>query len=157
LANEVRNKFDSSTAFTITLDALATTTLGLGAVGRQSTLITNGSPGDMNCKIVAQIVQGTNPAGSKQAVLYYLKGDGHGTPYRTDGAGSSDAGITLFTADILDSQGNKASPSTGEIIRLEAIIRNVDVEFGIAVAHNTGVNLGVGSYVRYQLFTPEIQ
>lgn len=155
--NLVRNNVEAAAAFTITLSGLATTTLGLGAVGRQATLIANASPAKMNCKITANIVQGTSPTGSRQAVLYYLKGDGHGTPYTTDGAGASDAGITLFTADILDSQGNKAAPSTGEIIRLEAVIKDVDILFGIAIAHSTGVNLGAGSFVHYQLYTPEIQ
>ena len=78
-------------------------------------------------------------------------------PYATDGAGAADAGITLFNASILATQGNKASPATGEIIRLEADIPNVDINFGVAIAHDTGVNLGAGSYIRYQLYTPEIQ
>lgn len=156
--NLVRNRFDGALSFTITLTGLATSvTLGLGAVGRQSTLIANASPSKMNCKIIAEIVQGINPTGSKQAVLYYLKGDGHGTPYFTDGAGVSDAGITLFKANILDSQGNKAAPSTGEIIGFETTIIGVDKLFGVAVAHNTGVNLGAGSFIHYDLYTPEIQ
>ena len=155
--NLVRNNIDASTNFVITLDALASTILGLGAVGRQGTVISTPSPARMNCKIVANIVQGANPTGNRQAVIYYLKGDGHATPYATDGAGLGDAAITLFTASILAVQGNKAAPSTGEIIRLEAVIRDVDVVFGVAFAHDTGVNLGVGSYIRYQLFTPEIQ
>lgn len=158
MANEVKNRFNPTLAFTITLTGLASSaTLGLGAIGQQTTLVENASPSKMNCNITAEIVQGINPTGSRQAVLYYLKDDGFTPPYRTDGAGLTDAGITLFTADILDSQGNKASPSTGEIIRLEAVIKDVDILFGIAIAHNTGVNLGAGSFVHYQLYTPEIQ
>lgn len=155
--NRILDKFGASTAFTITLAALATSTAG---VGRQSTMVDNSGTKEQWARIFVKITQGTNPTSNKGAYVYLLLGDGHATPHRTDGAGADDAGITVLNASPIMTLRNDTSAATGEIMYGEALVRIAAPSFGIAIVHDTGVNLdsdAADHWARYILLGPDVQ
>lgn len=153
--SEMQAKYDTSTAFTITLNALASSTVG---VGRQSTLVSFGTPSDMWLQIYLKITQGIGPTSNRSVFLHWIFDDDQGTDHRSDGAGASDAAITILNAPILGAWTNDSSADDNEIIYGEARIHLPGATGGVAVVHNTGVNLaGSGNWCRYRLITPENQ
>lgn len=157
MANEINDKFGASTAFTITLASLATSTTG---VGRQTTLIDNTTVRAGRALVFAKIKLGTSPTGNNQVDLYLVRGDGNATPHRTDGAGASDAALTVLNAPLIGSLMDKASPATGDVLYGEFLVEGLGPEWGIAVVHNTGVNLDsteANHWVRYVTITDEVQ
>ena len=157
MANEIKDKFGASTALTITLASLASSVVG---VGRQSTIIDNTSLRYQDLKLYVKIKQGTSPTGNKGVQVYLISVDNHGTPHRSDGAGASDAGLTVLNADLIGVLVNKASPSTGDVLYGEFLIRRPGPKWGIAIVHDTVVNLdstGSNHWVRYIGLNPELQ
>lgn len=158
MANKILDLFGASTAFTITVASLASSVAG---VGRQSDMIDNSTAREMMVRIWAKIKQGTSPTSSRTVSLYLLTGDGHATPHRTEGAGASDAGITLANAPIIGVMRNKGSgAATGDLVYGEFTVRIAAPQWGIAIVHDTGVNLdstGGNHWLRYTVFSPEVQ
>ncbi len=158
MANKILDLFQSSTAFTITIASLASSAVG---VGRQSDMIDNSSGREQLARIWCKIKQGTSPTSARTVSLYLLTGDAHGTPHRTDGAGASDAGITLQNAPIIGVMRNKGSgAATGDLVYGEFLIRIAAPSWGIALVHDTGVNLdstGGNHWLRYSYVSPEVQ
>lgn len=159
MANKVLDLFQASTAFTITLDSLASS--GTGG-GRQSTLIDNSSAREIEARIFVKLTQGTSPTANRGAYIYLITGDNiaSGTKHRTDGAGATDAAITIQNAPLIGTMRNKASPATGDILYGEFLVRIAAPEWGIVVAHDTGVALNTTAgnhWARYVLISPEIQ
>lgn len=148
---QVNDEFETSTAMTITLASLATSSTGL--TGRQSTILQN-TDGYPWVRLWIKLTQGTGPTSARGAYIYLLTGDG---TYRTDGAGASDAAITVLNAQLVATGRNKASgAANGDIIYKECAVRLMAPEWGIAIAHDTGVNLDSTAgnhYVRYQYIT----
>lgn len=142
-------KYGASTAFTITLASLASSTSG---VGRQTSMVDNSTTRFRAVRVYGKFTLGTTPTGNKGVYLYALFGDANGTPHRTDGAGASDAALTVLNAPLLKVGRDKASPSTGDIVYVEGIITDPGPEFGVCVVHDTAVNLssnGAFSWLRY--------
>lgn len=135
MANEIKEKFSASSGFTITLASLATSTVG---VGRQSTLIDNSTTRYNKIIVYLKVKQGTSPTGSRFVYVYGIRGDG---TIRDDSAGASDAAFTRLNVVELGTLGNKASPSTGDVLSGSFVFMNPGPEWGIAVVHDTGVNL----------------
>lgn len=158
MANKILDLFGASTAFTITLASLASSTAG---VGRQSDMIDNSTAREQLVRIWAKIKQGTSPTSARTVSLYLLTGDAHGTPHRTDGAGASDAGITLLNAPLIGVIRNKASgAATGDNMYGEFLVRIAAPSWGIALVHDTAVNLdstGGNHWLRYSYISPEVQ
>lgn len=158
MANKILDLFGSSTAFTITLASLATSAVG---VGRQSDMIDNSSSREQLARIWCKIKQGTSPTSARTVSLYLLTGDANGTPHRTDGAGASDAGITLQNAPLIGVMRNKGSgAATGDLVYGEFLVRIAAPSWGIALVHDTGVNLdstGGNHWLRYSYISPEVQ
>ena len=126
-------------ALTITLASLAASTAG---VGRQSTLVNNSS------KYPAALVAiktklGTSPtAGTVQ--VYLIRTDDSTPTIADDGAGLSDAALTVVGAQFLGTLPTKASPSTGDV--LQAVFDTAPCGplcgyWGIAIVNSTGVAL----------------
>ena len=96
MANEIRTKPITKDTFTLTLASLA------DGSGRQSTMENNSSnfPAVL---IYLEIVSGAAaPTLGTVYEIYLLRGDDASTStYRTDGAGASDAAITLSNAPLL--------------------------------------------------------
>ena len=155
MANEIKTKLGTSTTGTITLASLATSTAG---VGRQSTMIDNSTDLFKEINVYMHVTTGTSPTANRAIKLYLIKGDGNATPYRTDEAGASDAGLTVITATLL--AGATTTSTSDFTYTLEAVIENPGDEWGVAVVHDTGVNLNSTAGNHFFHWTgqlPEIQ
>lgn len=135
MANEIREKFSASAGFTITLASLASSTSG---AGRQSTLVDNSTTRYTKIVVYVKVKQGSSPTGNRGVYVYGIRSDG---TLRSDGAGASDAAITVLNSPLLGTLTNKASPSTGDVLYGEFVFYDPGPEWGIAIVHDTGVNL----------------
>lgn len=152
MPNEIKSKLGSSAGLTITLASLASSTAG---VGRQSTLIDNSTNLYKKVHIYGKITTGTSPTANRSIYVYAIKGDG---TIRTDGAGASDAALTVVNAQLIaamvtDSTSDKA-------YYFDCVLEDPGSEWGIAVVHDTGVNLnatGGNHDINYVGQLPEVQ
>lgn len=155
---EIKDKFSTSAALTITLASLASSTSG---VGRQSTLVDNSTTRYQDLLVYVKLTQGTTPTGSKAAYAYLIRSDKDATtPHRTDGAGASDAAWTALNARLVGVLRNKTSPATGDVLYGEFAISAPGPEWGIAIVHDTGVALNATAgnhWVRWIGRNPESQ
>lgn len=152
MANEIKAKHGSSTALTITLASLASST---SYVGQQSTLVDNSNNGQI-IRIYYKVTTGTSPTTAKTIQFYLITGDI--SNIRTDGAGASDAAITIVGAPMVGCVLTDAT--SDKTYQGSFLIRNPGMEWGIAVVHDTGVNLnstGSNHSIRYVIENPEIQ
>ncbi len=134
--SDILAQHGASTAMTITLASLATSTVG---VGRQSTMISNTDNAQM-VRVFFKVTLGTSPTTNKSIQFYLLNGDDPSSSnIRTDAADASDAGITIYTAPLVFII--QTDSTTGRIYRGSFLIRNPGPEWGIAVVHDTAVNL----------------
>jgi hypothetical protein len=154
MPSEIKDKFGSSTAFTITLASLA------NGSARQSTIVDNTTDRFSRVIVYTKIKQGTSPTGNKTVTAYLLRDDNNGTNHRTDGAGASDAVITILNATLIGIMNNKSSPTTGDVLYGEFIIDNPGPKWGIAIQNDTGVSLdstGSNHWARFVGINPEAQ
>lgn len=156
MANEIKAKYSGTpaTAMTITLASLASSTAG---VGRQTTLISNTTARYQSVEVFVQIKLGTSPTGNKFVYVYGIRGDG---TTRSDGAGATDAAITVLSSELLAAMPDKASPSTGDVLIGVFWFENPGPEWGVAIVHDTGVNLdstGGNHVIGYIGHNPEVQ
>lgn len=154
MPSEIKDKFGSSTAFTITLASLA------NGSARQSTIVDNTTDRFSRVIVYTKIKQGTSPTGNKTVTAYLIRDDNNGTNHRTDAAGASDAAITILNAPLIGILNNKSSPSTGDVLYGEFIIDNPGPKWGIVIQNDTGVNLdstGSNHWARFVGINPEAQ
>lgn len=157
MANAILDKYSAAAALTITLASLGSSGVG---VGRQSTIVDNSVTRYQRIEFYAKIMLGTSPTGNTAVYVYAIRGDQHGTPYRTDGAGASDAGLTVINARIVGAARVKASPATGDIMYVEGAILVPGPEWGLAVVQDTGVALdatGGNHFIHWIGVNPEVQ
>ena len=155
MPNEVKELFSSVSNFTITLASLASSTAG---VGRQSTMIDNTTTRAGRVFVFVKIKQGTSPTSARGVYIYGIRGD---ATNRDDAAGASDAALTVLNCPLIGVLANKASgAATGDVVQGWFVFDNPGREFGIAIVHDTGVNLdsteGNHAY-KYMLDNPEVQ
>lgn len=157
MANKINRKiFLPSTAFVITIAGLASSVVG---VGQQSDIVDNTVLLADLLELYVKIRLGTSPTAGEVEV-YLIADDNHATNHRSDGAGPSNAGITILNAPFVGSISTKASPSTGDDIYGEFKVLNPPPKFGIALVHNTVVTLDAtleDHWARYVLRGPEVQ
>ena len=155
MANEIKQKLGTSSTGTITLASLATSTTN---VGRQSTMIDNSTVLAQKVQIYVKVTTGTSPTADKSIKMYLIKGDGNGTAYRTDGAGASDAALTVANAQLIAAAATSSASDTAYY--LEATVISPGDEWGIQITHDTAVNLnstGSNHFFHYTEELPEIQ
>lgn len=158
--SEIKDLFQASTAMTITVASLATSTTG---VGRQSTLIDNTTVRASEALIYCKITVGTTPTANKPIYVYLLRGDDPASSnYRTDGAGATDAGLTIINAQLLGTI--MCTAATSDVAyRGDFSTRSLGPlgkEWGIGIVHETAVNLNATAgnhFVRYVTLNPEAQ
>jgi hypothetical protein len=129
----LRPKFSASADLTITLANLASSTAG---VGRQATLVDNSVTRYDIIHLYGKTTTGTSPTTGKGIRIYAIKGNG---TLRTDGAGASDAAFTRVSAVLIKQIGTDAT--SDKTYTWEAVIANPGPEWGVAVVHDTAVNL----------------
>lgn len=157
MANEIKDLFGSSTALTITLASLASSTAG---VGRQSDIVDNTTNRYQDLLLYVKITQGTSLTGSKSVYVYLLRDDANASAHISDGAGVSDAALTVLNARLVGVMKNKASPTNGDVLYGEFLIHRPGPKWGIAIVHDTGANLDSTAgnhWARYVGINPEVQ
>lgn len=156
MANAILDKFGSPTALTITLASLASSTSG---VGRQSTLVDNSTNRYQAVMLYVKIKQGTSPTSSKGVYIYLLRDDG-AAGVTTDGAGASDAAITVLNAQLIGFLANKSSAATGDVVQDAFLIERPGPKWGVAIVHDTVAALdatGGNHTVEFVGMNPEVQ
>lgn len=139
--------FSSATSITITLNSLANSSSG---VGRQSTIIDNTSNKYLSAIVYIKFTVGTSPTANTPIYVYLLRDDGV-TTLRTDGAGATDAGLTVVNAPLLGVINCPATTSDtayyGEFDT--SALGPLGPKWGIAIVNNTGVtsNATAGNFV----------
>ena len=136
MPSRIHAQHGASTAMTITLASLASSTAG---VGKQTTLVSNDDDAQM-VRVYFKVTTGTTPTANKSIQFYLITGDDPSSSnIRTDNAGASDAGITILSARLVNVvQTNSTSNTT---YRDSFLIRNPGREWGIAIVHDTVANL----------------
>ncbi len=158
--NEILDKFSASAAMTaITIASLTSSTAG---VGRQSTIEDNTTTRYQDLLIYVKITQGTSITGNRAVYVYLIRSDdiASGTIHRSDGAGTTDAGLTILNAPLIGAMANKASPSNGDVLYGEFLVHRPGPKWGIAIVHDTVATLnatGSNHWVRWVGLDPEIQ
>lgn len=122
-------------ALTISLASLASSTAG---VGRQSTMVDNSTTKYDGTLLNVLIKLGTSPTANKSVYVYLIRGDGTN---RTDGAGASDALLTIVNATPIGVMTTGTAPGTGTNLRKTFAIDQLGKEWGIAIVHDSAVNL----------------
>jgi hypothetical protein len=156
MANEVQLKLDTKATFTITLASLA------AGNGRQSTMISNSNQRPGALVYVKIRTGGVAPNAGETVDVYLLRGnDAASSNYRSDGAGASDAAISILNAHILGQivvTANTATDFYGEWDT--AALGPLGSEWGIAVVNNTSQALDATEanfYKGYVSYVPEVQ
>jgi hypothetical protein len=157
VANEIKTKNIAKATFTITLASLA------NGSARQSTLVDNSSNDYPAALIFLKIKSGgTAPTAGKVYEVYLIRGnDPSSSDYRSDGAGASDAAITienavLLGAIVVTNTANKVF--YGEFDT--AFCGPLGPEWGIAIKNNSGQALHGTEGDHYKgsaYYVPEVQ
>ena len=156
MASEIRTKPIAKATFTLTLASLA------NAAARQSTMIANSN--NMPAAIVTLKIKsgGVAPTVGTVYEVYLLRGDdAASSTYRSDGAGASDAAITIENAQLLGSivvTATAAKNFYGDFDTLP--LGPLGPEWGIAVKNATGQSLDSteGNHLKgYVYYVPEAQ
>lgn len=155
MANEIKDKFGTSTALTITLASLGNNS------ARQSTIVDNTTARYQDVLVYVKIKLGTSPTGNTAVNVYVIRDDNDATtPHRSDGAGSSDASMTILNARPIGALRTKSSPATGDVLYGEFVVSRPGPKWGIAVENKTGVALdatGSNHWARYVGLNAEVQ
>lgn len=156
MANEIKDKFAASAALTITLTSLA------DAAGRQSTLVDNSSNRYQDLLVYVKIKNGSSAPTANSVVEVHLIRDDKdgGTEHVSDGAGASDAALTVLNAQLIGVIRNKSSPSAGDVIYGEFFVQRPGPKWGVVIVNRTGQTLdstGSNHWVRYVGCNPEVQ
>ncbi len=153
MANEIKDKFGSSTAFTITLASLA------DGSGRQSTIVDNSANRYQDVLIYVRIKTQSGASGDSTVAVHLVRDDNNASNHRSDGAGASDAALTVVNAPLV---GVVKVRSAGGVQTEygEFLIHRVGPKWGIAIVNNTGAALdstGSNHWARYVGLNPEVQ
>lgn len=153
MANEIKTKNIASAGFTITLASLA------DGSARQSTILDN-STNDYPAALVYLKLKsnGSAPTAGKVYEIYLLRSD---ATIREDGAGTTDAAITIENATLIGTIVVTASTNKLFYGIFDTLCAGVlGPEWGIAIKNNSGQALhateGDMDY-NYVYYVPEVQ
>lgn len=133
----LKDNFGAIGTATITIAALASSTVG---VGRQSDLIDNTTNLYSGAIIGAQITAGSVTTANQLISLYLIRSDNGGGPIADDAAGTGDAGWTQNNAPLL---GNILVPAVGTAVQYKAVfdtsaLGHLGPKWGIGIVNSTG-------------------
>lgn len=156
MASEIKDKYSAAVPLTITIAAVASSTV---AAGQQGDMIDNTTTRYQRIKVYGQFKLGTSPAAGS-IYLYVIRGDKYATPYRTDGAGASAAALTFLNAQPIGVGRTKGSPASGDLVFIEGEIVAPGPEWTVGFSHDTTAALEAtaGNHFLHWLgLDPEIQ
>jgi len=153
MANEINTKNIAVAAFTLTLASLA------NGSARQSTLLDNSTTDYPAALIYLRIKSGAAaPTAGNVYEIYLIRGDG---TVRDDGAGATDAAITIENAPLLGTIVVTASTAKNFYGVFDtAPLGPLGPEWGIAVKNASGNALSTTEadhYYKYGYYVPEIR
>lgn len=158
MANEIKSLYGATTSMTITLASLASSTAG---VGRQSDIVDNTTTRYSALLIFVQVKLGTSPTSNRGVYVHLIRGDNDGgSTIRSDGAGTSDAALTVLNAQQIGGLQDSSSASTGDVLTGEFLVLEPGPQWGIAIHQDTGVAFnatGSNFIVKYIGINPEVQ
>ena len=125
-------KRSAPAALTITLASLAS------GSARQASIVDNSTTRYQRIYLAAKLKLGTSPTANTLVSLYLIRSDGTIT---TDGAGSSDAAITLKNAQTLGTLSTGGSPATSDTLTDVFVVENPGPQWTVAVLNSTGAAL----------------
>lgn len=144
----ITDKYASTSTLTITLASLASSSAG---VGRQSTLVDNTTNLFTSAQISVKITVGTTPVLNSLISVYLLRSDNSGTPVSDDGAGASDAGLSVINAPLLGTIVVNSVTSNLSYYGVfdTKFLGSLGPKWGIAVVNNSGValNATAGNFI----------
>lgn len=148
----VKDSFAAVANFTITLASLANSTSG---AGRQSTIIDNTSNLYTSAQVSLKITVGTTPTANSLIYVYLIRSNNDTTAIIDDGAGASDAALTVVNAPLLGTILCSAATSNTAYYGVfdTKALGSLGPKWGIAVVNSTGVALNatggnhVASYI----------
>jgi hypothetical protein len=156
MANEIKALFGTTAQLTLTAASLASSAT---LVGRQSTLVDNTTTRWQKIHLYCRVTTGTSPTASRGIYVFLLKADKFTTPnVSTDNAGATDAAITIVGAQQI--AGVVCDATSDKAYRFDCIISNPGPAWGIALSHETAVNLNAtaGNHAFWWLGeNPEVQ
>lgn len=156
MANEIRTKMITKATFTCTIASLA------NGNARQSDMIAN-SNNYPAALVFFKIKSGAAaPTAGASYDIYLLRGnDSASSDFRTDGAGASDAAITIQNAKLLGSIFATADAATNFYGSFDTSQYGpLGSEWGIAVKNSSGQALDStegNHYKGYRYYVPEVQ
>jgi hypothetical protein len=131
----ILSQFGSATGITITLGSLAS------GSARQGTIVDNTGTKFPRVLLAASVKLGTSPTANTLVSLYLLRDDTGSGPIRTDGAGASDAAITVLNAQLIGTLRSGGSPSTGDVLSDVFAVDEPGPKWTVAALNGTGVAL----------------
>jgi hypothetical protein len=156
MANEIKALFGTTAQLTLTAASLASSA---ALVGRQSTLVDNTTTRWQKIHLYCRVTTGTSPTTQRGIYVFLLKADKFTSPnVSTDNAGATDAAISIFAAQQI--AGALCDATSDRAYRFDCVISNPGPAWGIALAHETGVNLNAtaGNHAFWWLGeNPEVQ
>lgn len=153
MANEIKAKFGTPTAMTITLAELASST---SRIGLHTDIVDNSSVRAQIIHLYVGITVGTNPTANKNIYIHLIKSDG---TLRTDSAAATTGAWSQTNARLIGVIRVDVATSSVQY-QGEFTIYNPGLEWGIGLYHDTGVNLHVTeslSVLRFTTENPEVQ
>lgn len=156
MPNEIKDKFVTSAALTISLASLA------DGAGRQSTMVDNATARYQDVLVYVKCKMGSSPPNANSIIeVYLLRGDKDaGTEHLSDGAGTADAAFTPLNAQLIGALRNKASPSGGDVLYGEFQVYRPGPKWGIAIVNRSGQpfdSTGSNHWARYVGLNSEVQ
>lgn len=142
VVNALSDKQATLASFTITLASLASVGTPPNVAGRQSTLVDNTSNLYIGAKVYLKVKMGTSPTANTLVYVYLIQYDN--SAVADDGAGTSDAALTVVNATLLGTILNP-STSTGQltygIFDTTKVADSLGPKWGIAIVNTSGVAL----------------
>lgn len=153
MVSQINTKNITSAGFTITLASLA------NGSARQSTLVDNSTTDYPSAIIYLKITSGsTAPTAGTVYEVYLIRGD---ATIRDDGAGATDAAITILNSTLLGTIQVTANSNTAFYGVFDtSSIGVLGPEWGIAIKNNSGqaLNATEGNHdYNYVYYVPEVQ
>lgn len=136
----IKDSYAAAQAITITLASLASSTAG---VGRQGTLVDNTTNLYTSAIVSVNIKMGTTPTANTIVTVYLIRSNNDGTAIIDDGAGTTDAGLTVVEAPVLGTLVNP-NTTTGNVLKANfdtKSLGSLGPKWTVAVVNSTGVAL----------------
>ena len=136
----IKDSYASPASITITLASLANSTVG---VGRQGTLVDNTTNLYTSAIISVNIKMGTTPTANGLVFVYLIRSNNDGTAIIDDGAGTTDAALTIVSSIPLGSLRNPDA-TTGNVLKQNFDTRpfgSLGPKWTIAIVNSSGAAL----------------